>query len=265
MPQKSSKHFLISIFFPCPTPPLGTSCLEQWGPIFYNFVVKNVFCQYLYTKYPYKIRILVCFRSPLSISWFPFSSTWGGGTPPSLTHPPLATSCLEQGLRPCLWQFTPPLRPNPGSATDMSTCVVTSQLAHNQRWLTQCLTTGWEIEKPKYTLVNECLNADFNNHRLTKLRLHYRSRVGKIVYIYDVTHRTTSQLGVAKALELTWNSIWPPSSTVKYHVYVEISQLILFGIPWFKVITIYFQGQGIHCKWVWFDIDCFNYYIYSNK
>ena len=29
---------LVSIFFPCPTP-LGTSCLEQWGPIFYNFVV----------------------------------------------------------------------------------------------------------------------------------------------------------------------------------------------------------------------------------
>ena len=36
---KLSKHFLISIFFPCPTP---RSCLEQWGPIFLQF------CSYKY-------------------------------------------------------------------------------------------------------------------------------------------------------------------------------------------------------------------------
>ena len=30
-------------------PPLGTSCFEQVTYFFYNFVVKNVFCQYLYT------------------------------------------------------------------------------------------------------------------------------------------------------------------------------------------------------------------------
>ena len=74
--QKSSKHFLISIFFylgkgghPLPVPPpLGTSCLIQgfrknvpppparyFVPrtmstyLFYNFVVQNVCCQYLYT------------------------------------------------------------------------------------------------------------------------------------------------------------------------------------------------------------------------
>ena len=29
----------------------------------------------------------MCFRSPLSISWFPFSSRWGGGDTP-LPHPP---------------------------------------------------------------------------------------------------------------------------------------------------------------------------------
>ena len=43
--QKSSKHFLISIFFPLgdrgTTPPCPTRSV--------NFVVKNVFCQYLYT------------------------------------------------------------------------------------------------------------------------------------------------------------------------------------------------------------------------
>ena len=39
----------------------------------------------------------------------------GRGDAPSLTLPPLATSCLEQGTI----QFTPPpLPPNPGSATD---------------------------------------------------------------------------------------------------------------------------------------------------
>ena len=42
-------------------------------PARYNFVVKNVFCQYLYTIEPYKIRILECFRSHLSIFLFPFS------------------------------------------------------------------------------------------------------------------------------------------------------------------------------------------------
>ena len=35
-----------------------------------------------------------------------------------------------------------------------------------------------------------------------KLRLQYRSRVGNILEIYHVTHRTTSQLGVTKALDL---------------------------------------------------------------
>ena len=44
--QKSSKHFLIFIFFP---PPLGTSGIDQLVPIFHNFVVTNKFCQYLYT------------------------------------------------------------------------------------------------------------------------------------------------------------------------------------------------------------------------
>ena len=55
--QKSSKHFLIYILFPpgerghpLPVPsPLGTSRLEQSGPIYDHFVAKNVFCQYLYT------------------------------------------------------------------------------------------------------------------------------------------------------------------------------------------------------------------------
>ena len=55
--QKSSKHFLIFIFFPpgeggnpLPVPPpLGTSGLEELVPIFFNFVVRNVFCQYLYS------------------------------------------------------------------------------------------------------------------------------------------------------------------------------------------------------------------------
>ena len=48
VPQKSSKHFLISIFFSTwggqtsPSlsyPPLGTSCLEQWGPIFFTILL----------------------------------------------------------------------------------------------------------------------------------------------------------------------------------------------------------------------------------
>ena len=51
--QKSSKHFLISILFPLgegdtPSlshpPLLGTSGLEQWVHIFYDAVVKNVYC-----------------------------------------------------------------------------------------------------------------------------------------------------------------------------------------------------------------------------
>ena len=32
----------------------------------------------------------------------------GRGTPPSHTHPPLGTSSLDQGLRPCLHQLDPP-------------------------------------------------------------------------------------------------------------------------------------------------------------
>ena len=56
--QKSSKHFLISIFFPfgegdtsslSHPPLLGTSGLEQWVHILYDAVVKNVSCWYLYT------------------------------------------------------------------------------------------------------------------------------------------------------------------------------------------------------------------------
>ena len=66
--QKSSKHFLISIFFPCPTPRSVLRASNNEDLFFYNFVVKNVFCQYLFTIQPYKIRILVCFRSHLSIS-----------------------------------------------------------------------------------------------------------------------------------------------------------------------------------------------------
>ena len=48
VPQKSSKHFLISIFFPpgegdtLPPPALATSSLELWIPLFYNFAVKSV-------------------------------------------------------------------------------------------------------------------------------------------------------------------------------------------------------------------------------
>ena len=44
--QKSSKHFLISIFFPLGEgdPPLCTSGLEQRVLIFDDVVVKNVFC-----------------------------------------------------------------------------------------------------------------------------------------------------------------------------------------------------------------------------
>ena len=32
----------------------------------------------------------------------------GGGTPLSHTHPPLGTSSLDQGLRPCLHKLDPP-------------------------------------------------------------------------------------------------------------------------------------------------------------
>ena len=54
--HKSSKHFIISIFFPPvegDTPPCLTSAryfvLRTIDLFFYNFVVKNVLCQYLYT------------------------------------------------------------------------------------------------------------------------------------------------------------------------------------------------------------------------
>ena len=47
VPQKSSEQFLISIFFPCPT--LRSVLPANEDLFFYNFVIKNVFCQYLYT------------------------------------------------------------------------------------------------------------------------------------------------------------------------------------------------------------------------
>ena len=46
--QKLSKYFLIYIFFPPFSSPLKKTKKKQ-GPIFYNFVAKNVLCQYLYT------------------------------------------------------------------------------------------------------------------------------------------------------------------------------------------------------------------------
>ena len=82
--------------------PLPVQPGRYFGPrtmrtYFYNFVVTNLFCQYLYTIQPYKIRILEYFRSHLSIFLFPFLSTWGGGHPLSVP-PPLGTSGLEQGV-----------------------------------------------------------------------------------------------------------------------------------------------------------------------
>ena len=54
--QKSSKHFLISIFFPLgegDTPSLSTTARyfgsRTMSTYFYNFVVTTLFCQYLYT------------------------------------------------------------------------------------------------------------------------------------------------------------------------------------------------------------------------
>ena len=93
--QKSSKHCFISIFFhlerrghPFPVPPpLAISGLEQWVPMFCNFLVTNVFCQYLYTILPYKMQILECCRSHLSIFLFPFSFHLGRGRQP-LPVPP---------------------------------------------------------------------------------------------------------------------------------------------------------------------------------
>ena len=50
--QKSSKHFLIYIFFPSFSfrtfPPLQ-KIYKNEDLFFYNFVVKNVFCQYIYS------------------------------------------------------------------------------------------------------------------------------------------------------------------------------------------------------------------------
>ena len=55
--QKSSKHFLISIFFPpgqgghpLPVPPRSLLRVSNNEYLFvHNFLVKNIFCQYLYT------------------------------------------------------------------------------------------------------------------------------------------------------------------------------------------------------------------------
>ena len=71
---------------PCSTP-LATSGLEQWVPIFYNLLLTNVFCQYLYTILPYKMQILECCRSHLRIFLFPFSFHLGRGGHP-LPVPP---------------------------------------------------------------------------------------------------------------------------------------------------------------------------------
>ena len=138
------------------------------------------------------IRILVCFRSPLSISWFPFSSRWGGGTPPSLTLPPLGNSCLEQGLRPWYWQFTPPLPPNPGSATAVqTTCIlVTEHIVELWRFIqnhnhainaNQVRTSVMALHK--FTLISwACLNV-------ASLTQSYHSRAGQNGGTYNTATR----------------------------------------------------------------------------
>ena len=65
----------------------------------------------------------MCLKNHLSISWFQFSFKMGRGDTPLADPPPLGTSCLGQVLCPCLWKFTPPLPPNPGSATGYK-CVI---------------------------------------------------------------------------------------------------------------------------------------------
>ena len=74
----------------------------------------NIFMQHSLTKYGFWCASKTIWPFPD----FNFLYRWGGGTPPSLTLPPLGTSCLGQGRSPCLSQFTPPLPPNPGFATD---------------------------------------------------------------------------------------------------------------------------------------------------
>ena len=64
---------------PCSTPALLLRVSNNEYLFFYNFLVTKVFCQYLYTILPYKMQILECCRSHLSIFLFPFSFHLGRG------------------------------------------------------------------------------------------------------------------------------------------------------------------------------------------
>ena len=111
--HKSSKRFLISIFFPPvegDAPSLSHPHLVLCAPnnndlYIYNFVVKNEFCQsiFIYNIALQNTDFGVLQKSSKSflISMF-FPSREGGGGTTSLSPPP----CLERGLRPCLLQFT---------------------------------------------------------------------------------------------------------------------------------------------------------------
>ena len=113
--HKSSKRFLVSIFHlsrgtppPCPTPARYFVPRTTTTYFCYNFVVKNEFCQsiFIYNIALQNTDFGVLQKSSKRFLISMFFPSGEGGTP-ALSYP-LATSCLEQGLRPCLLQFTPP-------------------------------------------------------------------------------------------------------------------------------------------------------------
>ena len=66
-----------------------------------HFLTRIYTVQYLYTVYTYKLRIASEYN--LVLSGFHFHYMVGEDPPPSNNH-----TCLEQGIRPCFGQITPP-------------------------------------------------------------------------------------------------------------------------------------------------------------
>ena len=108
----SDFHFLSTCGWGTP-PPCLTPARTTMTYFFY-FVDKNVICQSIFIcNIALKIRIFVCFRSHLSIVWFPFSFRLGrgggGATPPPLPVPsPWPLRASNEGFALVYYNSSPP-------------------------------------------------------------------------------------------------------------------------------------------------------------
>ena len=168
--QKSSRHFLIYIFFPpfsfrTPPPPFKKYTKIRTN-LFYNFVVKCVLSIYLYNIALRNTNLGVPQKSSKHFLISIFFPDGEGGHP--LPDPPPARHFVPRTRVSPLFitiHAPPPLPPNPGSATECrlnqiikSNCVSDgSEMKIMIQWVTQSHSSMWFNLRPfqKYLLKSD--------------------------------------------------------------------------------------------------------------